>query len=87
MKPWEFGRMTVAELNIVIDSYNDKLADDLVRLRYLAWWTASMTRAKKIPQLRQLISNKEKEDKPIEVKREEHQKLIEKLLKARDNNA
>jgi len=46
-----------------------------------------MTRAKKIPRLEQLMEAKKKDDKPIEVKREEHQELIEKLLKVRENNA
>jgi len=79
--------MTIAELNVAIDGYNNRIADEFARMRYVAWWAASMTRAKKIPRLEQLMEAKKKDDKPIEVKREEHQELIEKLLKARENDA
>jgi len=79
--------MTVAELNMVIDGYNNRIVDEFARMRYVAWWTATMTRAKKIPRLEQLMEAKKKEDKPIEVRREEHKQLIERLLKARDDNA
>jgi len=79
--------MTIAELNMAIDGYNDHIVDEFARMRYAAWWTASMTRAKKIPRLEQLMESKKREDKPIEVRREEHKQLIEKFLKVRDNNA
>jgi len=77
--------MTIAELNIMIDGYNDRLTDDLARLRYVAWWTASMTRAKKIPRLEQLMNTQKKDDKPIEARREEHKELLEKFKRALNN--
>jgi len=85
LKPWEFGNMTIAEFNLMLEGYEQRITFETQQTRYHAWLVANLVRAKKIPKLKTLLDiKKPAEDKPIEVRRQEHQELVERYLKARE---
>lgn len=84
LKPWELGKMTMGELSMLIDGYNDKLTNDIELSNYTAWLTANLIRAKKIPPLSRLLNTKKKEV-PIEEQREAYKELMEEWKKVKNN--
>jgi len=67
LKPHEFWALTYAEFSDMVDGYNRKEKRRREELLFTAWHTALYTRLKELPELSEVLREKEK---TLEIKKE-----------------